>query len=85
MRGKLEQVGLTVVEARTMVGTALYGSVEDLVEIEIRGTPLVDRLSESQIEQIRAESREVLGRYRTADGRLGMPIRAHLMAGRRPV
>ena len=85
LRANLEEVGLTVVEARTKLGTAMYGSVADLVEIEIRGTPLVDRLTEDQIDQILAESREVLGRYRTADGRLAMPIRAHLMAGRRPV
>ena len=85
LRANLEQVGLTVVETRSKLGTAMYGSVADLVEIEIRGTPLVDRLTEDQIDQILAESREALGRYRTADGRLGMPIRAHLMAGRRPV
>ena len=85
LRATLEEVGVPVVETRTMLGTAMYGSVANLVEIEIRGTPLVDRLTEDQIEQIVAESREVLGRYRTADGQLAMPIRAHLVAGRRPV
>ncbi len=85
LRATLEEVGVSVVETRTRLGTAMYGSVANLVEIEIRGTPLVDRLTEEQIEQIVAESRAVLGRYRTADGQLAMPIRAHLVAGRRPV
>lgn len=84
LRASLEGVGLQVVETRTMLGTAMYSSVANLVEIEIRGTPLVDRLTDEQIEQILVESESVLGHYRSADGRLAMPIRAHLVAGRRP-
>lgn len=79
----LEDAGLLVIETRTKLGTAMYGSVENLVETEIRGTPLVDRLTEQQIEQILDESRTTLGRYLTPDGLLAMPVRAHLVAGRR--
>lgn len=78
----LQDAGLEVVETRTVLGTAMYGSVENLVETEIRGTPLVDRLTEDQIEQIVTESRTRLDRFMTSDG-LAMPIRAHLLAGRR--
>jgi ubiquinone/menaquinone biosynthesis C-methylase UbiE len=78
----LEEAGLQVIETRTTLGTAAYGSVENLVETEIRGTPLADRLTEAQVEQILAESKEHLGRYLTSDGLLAMPIRAHLVAGR---
>jgi hypothetical protein len=76
-------VGLQVIETRTKLGTAMYGSVENLVETEIRGTPLADRLTEQQIEQILAESTSVLGRFLTPDGLLAMPVRAHLVAARR--
>jgi ubiquinone/menaquinone biosynthesis C-methylase UbiE len=79
----LERAGLSVVETRTMLGTAKYGSVENLVETEVKGTPLVDRLSDSQIEQILSDSSEVLARFVTPAGELEMPIRAHLVAGRR--
>jgi ubiquinone/menaquinone biosynthesis C-methylase UbiE len=79
----LEEAGLRVIETRTKLGTAMYGSVENLVETEIRGTPLADRLTEQQIEEILAESTSVLARFLTPDGLLAMPVRAHLVAGRR--
>ena len=79
----LQDASLEVVETRTILGTAMYGSVDNLVETEIRGTPLVDRLAEEQIEQIVAESKTRLDGFMTSDG-LAMPIRAHLLAGRRP-
>jgi ubiquinone/menaquinone biosynthesis C-methylase UbiE len=79
----LERVGLPVVETRTMLGTARYGSVEKLVEMEVKGTPLADRLSDRQVEQILAESSALFARFLNAHGELEMPIRAHLVAARR--
>lgn len=75
--------GLDVVESRTTLGTAMYGSVENLIEIEVRGTPLADRLNEAQISQILAKSTEVFARFLTPTGELPMPIRAHLVMGRK--
>jgi SAM-dependent methyltransferase len=80
----LERAGLDVIETRTTLGTAEYGSVENLIETEVKGTPLVDRLSDDQIEQILAQSAEILARFVSTEGRLEMPIRAHLVAARRP-
>ena len=45
----LSSAGLLVEETRTRLGTATYDSVEDLVEIEVRGTPLADRVTDEQI------------------------------------
>jgi ubiquinone/menaquinone biosynthesis C-methylase UbiE len=80
---QVEAPGLEILETRTKLGTATYASVENLVEIEIRGTPLADRLSEDQIEAILVECKEHLAGYVTSAGRLAMPIRAHLVAGRK--
>ena len=80
----VEAAGLEVVESRTKLGTATYASVDNLIDIEVRGTPLVDRVSSSQIEQITADARQKLAHYLSEDGRLEMPIRAHLLAARRP-
>lgn len=82
--GALERAGLPIAETRTTVGTVLYGTVDNLVETEIKGTPLADRLSQSQIEQIRTESAATLDSYHTPDRGLEMPITAHLVAARRP-
>lgn len=80
----LSEAGLDVVESRTTLGTAMYGSVENLIEIEVRGTPLADRLSDAQISQILAESTHVFANFVRPTGELPMPIRAHLVMGRRP-
>ena len=46
----------------------MYGSVENLIETEVKGTPLADRLSDDQISQILAESSDSFAKP-DADGR----------------
>jgi ubiquinone/menaquinone biosynthesis C-methylase UbiE len=77
------QAGLNVIETRTTLGTAMYGSVENLIETEVKGTPLADWLSDDQVAQILAESTDILAKFLTPAGRLEMPIRAHLVMGRK--
>jgi ubiquinone/menaquinone biosynthesis C-methylase UbiE len=79
------QAGLNVIETRTTLGTALYGSVENLIETEVKGTPLADRLSDDQVSQILAEATGTLAKFLTPAGRLEMPIRAHLVIGRKHI
>jgi hypothetical protein len=80
----LSQAGLDVVETRTTLGTARYGSVEHLIETEVKGTPLADRLSDDQISQILTESTDIFAKFLTPAGTLEMPIRAHLVMGTCP-
>ena len=61
----------------------MYGSVENLIETEVKGTPLADRLSDDQISQILAESSDSFAKFLTPTGELRMPIRAHLVMGRK--
>ena len=61
----------------------MAGSVENLIEIEVKGTPLADRLSDDQISQILAESTGIFAKFLTPAGELQMPIRAHLVMGRK--
>ena len=79
----LSKSGLDIVETRTTLGTAIYGSVENLIEIEVKGTPLADRLSDDQISEILAESTDVFAKFLTPAGQLEMPIRAHFVMGRK--
>lgn len=79
----LEEAGLEIAETRTTVGTVGYGTVENLVETEIKGTPLVNRLSPAQIDQILEEAATALTTYTTPERGLEMPITAHLVAARR--
>ena len=80
----LKRAGLGIVETRTTVGTVGYGTVENLVETEIKGTPLADRLSQHQIDQILTESAAILNSFITPQRGLEMPITSHLVAARRP-
>jgi ubiquinone/menaquinone biosynthesis C-methylase UbiE len=79
----LSRAGLDIVETRTTLGTAMYGSVENLIETEVKGTPLADRLSDNQIAQILTESTDIFAKLLTPAGVLQMPIRAHLAMGRK--
>ena len=80
----LMRAGLDIVETRTPQGTVGYGTVENLVETEIKGTPLADRLSQDQIDQILTESATILNSFVTPQRGLEMPITSHLVAARRP-
>lgn len=73
--------GLDVVETRSKLGTADYGTVQNLVDTEVRGTPLAERLTDEQIAAISRDAQDVLAKYVTTDG-LRLPIRALLVAGR---
>jgi hypothetical protein len=79
----LSQTGLEVVETRTTLGAARYDSVENLIEIEVKGTPLADQLSDDQISHILAESSGIFAKFLTPAGELQMPIRAHFVMGRK--
>jgi ubiquinone/menaquinone biosynthesis C-methylase UbiE len=79
----LSRAGLDIVETRTTLGIAMYGSVENLIETEVKGTPLADRLSDDQIGQILTESADIFAKFLTPAGGLQMPIRAHLVMGRK--
>jgi SAM-dependent methyltransferase len=80
---ELRRAGLEIVETRTTVGSVSYGTVENLVATEIKGTPLADRLTQQQIDQILAASAATLDAFVTPGRGLEMPITAHLVAARR--
>ncbi len=76
----LEGSGLRVQETRTRLGTARFGSVEDLIRIEVGGSPLADRVNEAQTALITEDVRTTLRGFVTAAGTLELPIRGHLVA-----
>ena len=83
LRGTLERAGLRVQRTVSPMGVAAYGSWDELIATEVKSTPLVDRLTDDQLEQIREDMEGLLRQHRAPDGSLKLPIRAHLIAGRR--
>jgi SAM-dependent methyltransferase len=76
-------VGLTVVETRTRLGRATFGSVDEFVATEVRSTPLGERMGEAVYERIREGAREVLRPFTQSSGAVEVPLQGHLVAARR--
>ncbi|TWP50716.1 methyltransferase domain-containing protein [Lentzea tibetensis] len=78
LRSRFDDAGLVVTDVRTRTGTARWGSIDEMVRVEVESTPLVDRISDEVYDRIRVESRAVLGRF-PADA---VPIAGHLVLAR---
>lgn len=78
-----EAAGLEVTAMRTRMGTARFGSVDQLVRTEVESTPLADRITAEVYGRILRDAREALGSFRTGEG-LDIPIRGHIIAARKP-
>lgn len=75
---RFKEAGLEVTDVRTRTGTARWGSIDEMVRVEVESTPLIDRISDEVYERIRVESHAVLGRF-PADA---VPIAGHLVLAR---
>jgi SAM-dependent methyltransferase len=80
----LEAAGLTDVSTSSRTGTARFDSIDELVKIEVEGTPLVDRISADVYGRILDDCRDTLAPFRTRDGRAEVPICGHLITARKP-
>jgi ubiquinone/menaquinone biosynthesis C-methylase UbiE len=81
LRALFADAGLEVTEARTLLGTVTFPSVDALVQTEIRATPLAERIDEVAYGAISENVRKVLERYADAEGMVRLPIRARFIAG----
>lgn len=77
------EAGLTVTATKTHVGTARFGSLEELVRIEVESTPLIDRITDDTYRAILADACGALAQFETPDGKAEVPIVGHVVSGRR--
>jgi SAM-dependent methyltransferase len=82
LTARFRSAGLAVAEVRTVVGSARWASIDQMVQIEVEGSPLIERISEMMYGRIRSESRDVLGMYQRDDG-ADVPILGHLVVARK--
>lgn len=71
--------GLEVAETLTESRSMRFANVEELVAIEIQGTPLGERLSEDVVRAIVEDARDTLKGFATDDGVLDVPMRGHIV------
>ena len=77
------EAGATVERCTTHTGTARFPSPDALVDTEIDGSPLAERIGAETREAIRRDVRSELARYVQADGTVAAPLVAHVVTGRR--
>jgi hypothetical protein len=75
--------GLDVTHARTHVGTYRAPSVDAFVTTEVESTPLLERISDDVYQRIRAEARDVLAPFTTANGNVEAPFETNVVVARR--
>jgi len=76
------RAGLDRVVVETHLGTARFGSPDELAVTEIEASPLAGRLEPAAYARIRARTREVLAPFTGPDGRLAAPLRGHVVVAR---
>jgi len=80
----VEAAGLVVVSAETHVGTARFGSVDDMVSTEVESTPLRARIDADVYRSIREDARLALAPFTTPDGALPAPLLGHVLVAQAP-
>jgi len=76
------EAGLEITEARTRVGTARFASIDELVRIEVEGTPLIERIDADVFRKILDDAGVALSEYRTDQGSAEVPIVGHIVTTR---
>jgi ubiquinone/menaquinone biosynthesis C-methylase UbiE len=82
LRRLIDSAELEVIDARTYLGTARFGSPEELAVTEVEGSPLVERITEDEYRRIRTGARDVLAPFTDPDGTLAAPLRGLVVAAR---
>lgn len=83
LSGLFERAGLSVTSAETRHGRTRYPTVDALVSTEVDSTPLRERLSKSDYENIKEGAREVLEPFTARDGSLDAPFEVLVVTGQR--
>ncbi len=78
-----EAAGLQITATRTRLGTARFGSIDELVATEVESTPLRERISDAVYRRILEDARAALRQFRTDAGRVEVPLKGHLMTARK--
>jgi SAM-dependent methyltransferase len=65
-------------------GSIRFPSVTEFIRIEVKGSPLVDLVSDDAMETLTAESQRALAEFVVSSGEIVMPMDAHIVTARKP-
>ena len=76
--------GIPGAEIALHEGSVRFPSVKELVRVEVKGSPLADRIGDQAMEDLAAESERALAEFVVASDEVVMPIDAHIVTARKP-
>jgi ubiquinone/menaquinone biosynthesis C-methylase UbiE len=82
-QARMHAAGFAVATVESHTELAPFESLDELVETEVRSTPLGERLDAGTYERILSEARRELARFEDATGRYAIPLVGHLMVASR--
>jgi SAM-dependent methyltransferase len=74
-----EDSGIPGADIAVHAGSIRFASVKEFVRIEVKGSPLADLLSDSEMQELASESEEALAAFVTPSGETVMPMDAHIV------
>lgn len=80
LRAQFTKAGIHGLQTRTHLGTARFGSVDELVATEVEGSPLASRIDAAVYDRIRQRARTELAEFETRDG-VAAPLCGHIVVG----
>lgn len=78
----IDSANLRIIAAHTILGTARFQSIDDMVRTEIESTPLVERTDARVHARIAEDSRTALGPFINRDGMAEIPIAGRIVTAR---
>src|SRR5262245_36799902 len=82
LEAMVRSAGLEVAETLTESRSMRFANVDELVSLEIQGTPLGERLSEDVVRKIVEDTRVALAGFANADGSVDIPFAGHIVIAR---
>jgi SAM-dependent methyltransferase len=81
--GLYRDAGVVGAALRTRDGFATFRSIDEFVSAEVKGSPLDGLLSEAEYSELMQEAKRRLAEYVAEDGRVVLPMAAHIVAARK--
>lgn len=82
--GIFSAAGIDNIDIETLQGTERFASIDDMVETEVKGSPLVAEFNAARYAALSAEAQTALAFSQTGGGRVEIPTVAHVVTARKP-
>lgn len=83
LRTLCDEAGLTGATIETQTGEVRFSSIPEMIQVQVRGTPIGQYLDAKQIQTLGQLAQEAFINYLTADGDLVCPMVAHVISAKK--